>query len=174
MKHKLWALAIALLMAFPLPAKAHDQLVDQSPGEGETVSAGVVELKLTFNNELLEIESGNEIVVTGPNGEIVYAGCLPTMGRDGLLSLDLDAAGDYGVSWRVVSQDGHPISDSFDFSIINETGYVADPGFGYPACAGDVELEVEEQPEIGYWLLWLSLGLFAAGVFFFLKPKNKP
>ena len=42
MKHKLWALAIALLMAFPLPAKAHDTLVDQSPGEGETVSAGVV------------------------------------------------------------------------------------------------------------------------------------
>ncbi|NCV36877.1 MAG: copper resistance protein CopC, partial [Actinobacteria bacterium] len=104
MKHKLWALAIALLI--------HDQLVDQSPGEGETVSAGVVELTLTFNNELLEIESGNEVVVTGPNGEVVYAGCLPTMGRDGLLSLDLESAGDYEVSWRVVSQDGHPISDS--------------------------------------------------------------
>ena len=119
-------------------------------------------------------QSGNEIVVTGPNGEIVYAGCLPTMGRDGLLSLDLDAAGDYGVSWRVVSQDGHPISDSFEFSIINETGYVSDPDFSYPACAGEVELEVQEQPEIGYWLLWLSLGLVAAGVFFFLRPKHKP
>jgi methionine-rich copper-binding protein CopC len=86
MKHKLWALAIALLMVFPLPAKAHDQLVDQSPSEGETVSAGVVELTLTFNNELLEIESGNEIVVTGPNGEVVYAG-LPSNSGAGWDSL---------------------------------------------------------------------------------------
>lgn len=174
MKHKLCALAIALLMAFPLPAKAHDQLVDQSPGEGETVSAGVVELTLTFNNELLEIESGNEIVVTGPSGEVVYAGCLPTQARDGVLPLDLDTAGSYEVSWRVVSQDGHPISDSFEFLLENSTGYQANPDFDYPACAGEVELETEEQPEIGYWLLWLSLGLVAAGVFFFLRPKNKP
>ena len=172
MKHKLWALAVAVLMAFPLPAKAHDQLVDQSPSEGETVAAGVVELRLTFNNELLEIESGNEVVVRSPGGDVLYAGCLPTEGRDGVLPLDLDAAGSYEVAWRVVSQDGHPISDVFEFNVVNDSGYSASPDFGYPDCAG--EIEIEEQPEIGYWLLWLSLGVVAAGVFFFLRPKNRP
>jgi methionine-rich copper-binding protein CopC len=174
MKHKLWSLAMALLLAFPLPANAHDQLVDQSPSEGETVSAGVVELRLSYNNELLEIETGNEVVVRSPSGTIVYAGCLPTAGRDGLLKLDLDEAGAYEVSWRVVSQDGHPISDSFEFSVSNDSGYVSDPDFAYPDCAGEVQIENEEQPEIGYWLLWLSLGVVAAGVFFFLRPKNRP
>jgi methionine-rich copper-binding protein CopC len=174
MKHKLWALAMALLVAFPLPAKAHDQLVDQSPGEGETVSAGVVELRLSFNNELLEIESGNEVVVSSPSGALVYAGCLPTFGRDGAVELDLDEAGTYEVSWRVVSQDGHPISDTFEFSLVNDSGYVSDPEFAYPDCAGEVQIQNEEQPEIGYWFLWLSLGLVAAGVFFFLRPKNRP
>jgi len=174
MKHKLWALAMALLLAFPLPAKAHDQLVDQSPSDGETVSAGVVELRLSYNNKLLEIETGNEVVVRSPSGTIVYAGCLPTMGRDGMLKLDLDEEGAYEVSWRVVSQDGHPISDSFEFSLVNDSGYVSDPDFAYPDCAGEVQIENEEQPEIGYWLLWLSLGVVAAGVFFFLRPKSRP
>ncbi|PWL20755.1 MAG: hypothetical protein DCO81_03915 [Candidatus Aquiluna sp. XM-24bin5] len=173
MKHKLWALLMALLVAFPLPAKAHDQLVDQSPAEGESVAAGVVNLRLTFNNELLEIETGNEIVVTSPSGAVVYAGCLPTQGRDGVLPLDLDEAGDYEVSWRVVSQDGHPISDSFEFSLVNVSGYVSNKDFAYPDCAGEVAVD-EEQPEIGYWVLWLSLGVVAAGVFFFLRPKNRP
>ena len=173
MKHKLWGLALVLLMAFPLPANAHDQLVDQSPGEGETVTAGVIELRLTFNNELLEIESGNEIVITGPDAVAVYSGCLPTSGRDGLLALDLDAEGSYQVSWRVVSQDGHPISDSFEFEVINSAGYQSDPDFDYPDCAGEV-LQESDEPEITYWLLWLSLGIVAAGLFLFLRPKNKP
>jgi len=86
----------------------------------------------------------------------------------------LDEAGAYEVSWRVVSQDGHPISDSFEFSLVNDSGYVSDPDFAYPDCAGEVQIENEEQPEIGYWLLWLSLGVVAAGVFFFLRPKSRP
>lgn len=177
MKHKLsWVLALLVLL-FPLSANAHDQLVDQFPGESETIPAGVHQLRLTFSDELLMLEggAGNEIVITAPGGEVFYAGCLPVSGRDGLLPIDLDQPGDYQVAWRVVSSDGHPISDSFQFSVENTKGYVSDPAFDYPDCAGEVVIAIqEEQPQVIYWLLWGSMGLAALALVFFLRPKKRP
>ncbi|MGA1619523.1 MAG: hypothetical protein ACO37F_13570, partial [Pirellulales bacterium] len=76
MKHKLWALAALLLTAIPLSANAHEELVDQYPAAGESIPAGVQEIRLNFTNELLELAggAGNEIVVRAPSGEIFYAG----------------------------------------------------------------------------------------------------
>ena len=176
MKHKLWALAALLLMAIPLSANAHEELVDQYPAAGESIPAGVQEVRLSFTNELLELAggAGNEIVVRAPSGEIFYAGCLPTLGADGVLPVDLDEPGRYSVAWRVVSADGHPISDGFEFTVVNETGYQSDPAFSYPDCAGDVDITIqEEQPQSLYWLLWSSMGIAAAFLVFLLRPKAR-
>ncbi len=175
MKHKLLALLVVWLLAIPLSAKAHDQLVDQSPADGAVLDAGVIELELTFNNDLLALEggAGNEIVVQDPSGEIFYTGCLPVSGQSGMLSLDLDQPGNYQVAWRVVSSDGHPIAGDFGFEIVNDGGYVANPNFGYPDCKGEVSIEIEdENPQFLYWVLWLSMGAVAAVLFLFLRPKK--
>lgn len=174
MKHKLLISILALALAISQPANAHDELVSQDPAEGEKVSAGVVDIRLEFTDTPLALEdgSGNEIVVTGPNGAIKYAGCLPIEGNFGVLPADLDQVGIHTVAWRVISADGHPISGEFTFEIENSSGYVSDPEFIYPNC-GDGLISPYEQPADLYWLLWLSLGAVAAAIFFFLRPKKK-
>jgi len=176
MKHKLFGLIVTLLLAIPLTANAHEELVDQYPEPGATLEAGVHELRLTFTNDLLELAggAGNEIVISDPDGNIFYAGCLPTSGPDGILPLDLEAAGTYTVAWRVVSADGHPISEGFEFQVINQTGYKLDPAFAYPDCAGEVDIDLSQEPQSLYWLLWSSLGLAAALLVFLLRPKARP
>ena len=165
---------MALALAFSQPALAHDEVVSKSPTDGEVVSAGVIEIRLEFSGVPISLEdgSGNEIEVTGPTGEIAYSGCLPIEGNFGILPIDLDESGSHSVSWRAVSSDGHPISGSFSFEVENTSGYVADPAFSFPECGQNLIAPAEEPADF-YWLLWLSLGILAAGIFFFLRPKKR-
>jgi methionine-rich copper-binding protein CopC len=174
MKHKLWLAVLALVLAFSQPALAHDELVGQSPADGEQVAAGVIDIRLEFSQSPLALEdgSGNEIVITGPSGEAIYSGCLPTEQNFGVLSADLDQPGSHTVTWRVVSSDGHPISGEFKFEVENSSGYVSDPNFAYPECVGNL-ISPAEQPADFYWILWLALGVIAAGIFIFLRPKKR-
>ncbi|MEL0237026.1 MAG: copper resistance protein CopC, partial [Aquiluna sp.] len=85
----------------------------------------------------------------------------------------LDQPGKYQVAWRVVSSDGHPIAGDFGFEIVNDSGYVANPNFGYPDCKEEVSIEIGDQnPQFLYWVLWLSMGAVAAALFLFLRPKK--
>ena len=165
-----------LFVAVSLPAQAHDQLIDQSPKDGETLQAGVIELRLSFNNDLLQLgDSGAEILVLNQDGEPQNPGCALIESRDASVKLDLAEPGDYTVAWRVVSSDGHPISGEFGFKLENSTGYEADPNFSFIECAEPVLISApDEQGSTGYWLLWASLGLVARGLFVFLRPKAKP
>jgi copper resistance protein C len=174
---KLIRLLLTLLfVGLSLPAQAHDQLIDQSPQDGETLQAGVIELRLSFNNDLLQLgDSGAEILVLNQAGEPQNPGCALIENRDASVKLDLAEPGTYQVAWRVVSSDGHPISGEFSFNLENSTGYEADPNFSFIECPEQVLISApEEQDPTGYWLLWASLGLVALGLFIFLRPRTKP
>jgi methionine-rich copper-binding protein CopC len=164
------ALGLLTSMFFGQPAVAHEQLVDQSPASGSEVQAGPVEIRLEFSNELLDLGSGAEIVVKGPDGEFEPATCVAIQGTTAKSQLDLDQAGNYQVAWRVVSGDGHPIEGSFTFELVNDVGYVAS-GIAEPCLIS--QSQTEEAPEFSYWLLFGSLGLMAAGLFFYLRPRKK-
>lgn len=169
-------LTALLLLAIPLPANAHDQLVDQVPLPNSVVEAGRVLISLDFNDELLQLSgSGAEILVTGPEGNLLNPGCGLVEGKNARLELELDQPGEYQVAWRVVSADGHPITENFSFTLVNGSGFVADPDFEFIPCEEPVLISTNgETPDsTGYWLLWGSLGLVAAGLFFFLRPNRK-
>lgn len=173
MKHKLLISFLALSLAISQPANAHDELVGQTPAPGEQVAAGVVDIRLEISNTPLVLEdgSGNEIVLTKPDGEVFYSGCLPIEGNFGVIQADLDQSGSHKVEWRIVSSDGHPISGEFTFEVVNDSDYVADPAFSFPDCASNL-ISPAEEPANFYWIIWLLLGAFAAAVFFFLRPKT--
>lgn len=163
-----------LFVSLALPAQAHDALIDQSPKAGETVQAGVVEIKLDFNNELLDLgDSSAEILVQNSAGEAQNPGCALVDKRQASLKLDLATAGNYSVVWRVVSSDGHPITGEFDFELENSNGYEADPSFSFIDCPEPALISAPTEEATGYWLLWGSLGLLAIGLFIFLRPKKK-
>lgn len=163
-----------LFLTLVLPAQAHDGLIEQTPQAGETLQAGIVEINLEFNNELLNLgDSAAEILVLNSAGEIQNPGCALVEKKQASVKLDLDEAGDYSVAWRVVSSDGHPISGEFDFILENSSGYEADPNFTFIDCAAPAGIQMLELDATGYWLLWGSLGLLGAGLFVFLKPKKK-
>nr|WP_201470142.1 copper resistance CopC family protein [Microbacterium hydrocarbonoxydans] len=121
------ALAAALLTAFlvlvsPLSASAHDSLISSSPEAGSTVDTLPSELTLTFSAKLIDAEGATEVVVTDASGASVTDG--PATVDGALVTQPLAAeaeAGTYTVMWRVVSSDGHPISEQFSFTVTSST-----------------------------------------------------
>jgi copper resistance protein C len=160
----------------PTQALAHDELVDQTPRPGETVAAGVISIELTFSNELLVLGdgSGSEIIILNENGAPMNNGCAVVEGNLAIAKADIDAPGSYRVGWRAVSSDGHPISGEFEFVVVNETGYVADPDYIFTTCENPVDSLIStqdtENPVFIYWILWGSLGLGALALVLFLRP----
>ena len=164
------ALGLLVMLGLGPAASAHEQLIDQSPAAGSQVAAGPLEIRLDFSNELLDLGSGAEIVVKGPDGEFAAATCALISGNSATSELDLDQAGSYQVAWRVVSGDGHPIEGSFTFELVNDSGYQA-VGIAQPCLIS--QSASEPAPQFSYWLLFGSLGLMAAGLFFYLRPRKQ-
>lgn len=180
MKFRLFGAAMLFALLFPSAATAHEQLVDQQPTAGEVVSAGVVEILLDFSSDLINLENsaGSEIVILDANGDPVNNGCAVIEGPRAIAKADIDVPGSYLVGWRVVSGDGHPISGSFNFEVENTTGYVSDPEYVFATCANPYDPDSSQitkpVPEYLYWLLWASMPIAAAVLFFLLRPKNRP
>ena len=97
----------------PLVAFAHDVLERTTPADGTTVDRMPPAVTLTFAEEPLSI--GSQVVVSGPTGP-VSTGSPKISGRDVTQAVSPKApAGDYTVSYRVTSDDGHPVTGTFSF-----------------------------------------------------------
>jgi methionine-rich copper-binding protein CopC len=136
-----------------LPASAHDYLVSSSPAAGSTIDAPPSEITLTFSDVILDLGTpgdtattgqataagGSSIVqVTGPDGQGTHfeTGCATNSGRTVSVPVALGGSGEYRVTWRVVSADGHPVSDSIAFAYRAPAGAEASAGTSDgPACA---------------------------------------
>ena len=177
MKLKTLAMLTALLLPIPTAASAHDELVDQSPQSGQVLEAGVIEIELTFSSDLLALAggSGSEIIVLDSDGTPMNNGCSVVSANVALAKADIDQPGKYQVGWRAVSSDGHPISGTFEFEVVNTAGYVANPDYVFVECESSFDpnlIATNEQPVFIYWLLWGSMGLVALALVVFLRPKR--
>ncbi|WP_445444829.1 copper resistance CopC family protein [Clavibacter sp. km3a] len=136
-----------------LSASAHNYLVSSSPAAGSTIDAPPSEVTLTFNDVILDLgtpgdsasagatpaSGGSSIVqVTGPGdaGTHFETGCATDAGRTVSVPVALGGSGEYRVTWRVVSADGHPVSDSIAFTYQAPAGAAASAGTADgPGCA---------------------------------------
>lgn len=169
MKLNLIGLGLLVSLLVGPAATAHDDVIDQIPAPGSQVEAGLVEIKLEFSNDLLDIGSGAEIVITSPDGTPASTTCAALSGTMATAQTDLDQAGTYTVAWRVVSSDGHPIEGNYTFELLNTSGYVASANI--EPCLIAIAAPAEEEPS-NYWLLFGSLGLAAVGLFLYLRPRK--
>jgi len=136
---KLFRSLIVLSVAFAgvftavSPASAHNVLVSSTPTDGATVDAGVIGIDLTFEEAVMKTPdgAGTEISVMGPAEATpteMTDGCVETFNGSVISeSVDIDLPGTYNVTWRTVSDDGHPIEGTFQFSVVNNNNYVATP-----------------------------------------------
>ncbi|MGO4342933.1 copper resistance CopC family protein [Pedococcus sp. 2YAF34] len=116
-----WVAVLGLLLGVlsslvtALGADAHASLRSVSPADGSTVRTAPAAVVLTFDEPISS--SFATVAVTGPGGD---AGNGRAKVDGTKVSLDLDAGlpdGTYKVAFRVVSEDGHPVSDTSTFRL---------------------------------------------------------
>ncbi len=115
------ALGLSAVLGIAAPATAHAELVEASPAADSLIGSLPEYVDLTFGENIMTIdgsEGSNIITVVDSNGAkvddetivvnaaVVSVGIKPGFGN-----------GSYTVTYRVVSEDGHPIEGSYKFEV---------------------------------------------------------
>lgn len=121
--------ALFVLVGTAQPAAAHDEMIGSDPESGAALEASPEALTLTFSGNIMDI--GREVRVTDSTGASQVAQ-EPTVERQRLIQ-PLNNPGStedetYTVVWRVVSEDGHPIEGTFEYTVGAGAGEVAGQG----------------------------------------------
>jgi copper resistance protein C len=98
------------------PAYAHTELDNAIPAAGSTLGKTPGTIQLTFT-EPVDADLAT-VVVRGPDGEMLSDGPV-RQSATGLMQpiVPSRTAGTLVVSYRVISLDGHPVSDTFRFDV---------------------------------------------------------
>jgi copper transport protein len=147
----LWRAALALLglLASVVAAAAHASLTASEPRDGSVVQAAPAILALSFSEPVSPLS----LALVKPDGSSV-----PLTGfvlRDRTVEIEAPSGlgtGTHVLSWRVVSEDGHPVGGSVIFSI-------GEPSAEAPQIEEGVDWQVRS------WL-WASKVALYAGLFF--------
>ncbi|CAB4642158.1 MAG: hypothetical protein F2624_02240 [Actinobacteria bacterium] len=120
---KLRALALAITIAV-LPqlsfsaAQAHSQLTSANPKQKSVVTVLPKKVVLQFNEDLINLEPGNQLRVIDPKGKAVHNGTATVFGNQLSVALRTSKVlGKYRVSYRAISADGHPITGNYEFTL---------------------------------------------------------
>lgn len=138
------AAGAVLALAAAAPAGAHNYLVSSTPAAGETLTAQPGTVSVTTNDNLLDLGGDGvaaAIQVTGPADAPRYYGdgCASVLGPTASMPAQLGAAGEYTVTWQVVSTDGHPVSDQYTFDWQPAAGVeLAEGSATPPDCNGTI------------------------------------
>ncbi|MEU4808089.1 copper resistance CopC family protein [Nocardia fluminea] len=157
------ALLAALAVVVPLgPARAHSQLDSSIPAAGATVDSPLTMIELTFNQQIgtafatvgLTDSSGTSWAaqVSKVEGKTMRVAVSPTMPPQ-----------QYTVAYRVVSDDGHPITGSYDFTYTappTASSAAATPNV--PADAVAASGESSATPSSPSELPWPLIGILGA------------
>lgn len=108
------SIIILLLFLFPTMASAHTKLVSSNPSNGQIITEPIKQITLEFEEALEQLgtiklyKAGTATAVT--NVQV----------KDNKLIADLPNGlenGDYKIEWKVVSEDGHPVTGQIPFKV---------------------------------------------------------
>ncbi|MFT4051578.1 MAG: copper resistance protein CopC [Microbacterium sp.] len=149
------AALVAALALVASPAWAHDELIGSDPAAGSHLDELPAELTLTFSDVLLDEPGTTEVVVTDAAGTSLTSGDPVLDGTRLTQALEGEASGTVTVIWRVVSHDGHPVSDEFSFTVGEDTAST-------PTATLIDEDPLTVATDIT-WILWASGAVVVAG-----------
>ncbi|XAS68804.1 copper resistance CopC family protein [Micrococcaceae bacterium Sec5.7] len=111
----LGTLVLAAMLLAAGPASAHDAAESSSPAEGVTVATPPDKVSVTFSKNPLGL--GAQVRVSDSAGTDWADGNVEIVDNVASQKLrDGAPAGEYTVTWRVVSSDSHPIEGNFKFT----------------------------------------------------------
>ncbi|RWR20257.1 copper resistance protein CopC [Agrococcus lahaulensis] len=137
--------AIAALAAVLL-LPAHASVIGSTPADGDTLTAQPGTFSVVMNEEILALEGadgGNAMQLTDAEGRFYGDGCLAVDGDTLSLDAELGEAGDYTLTYQVVSADGHPVDGTVAFAFELEAGAEGAPGAETAPVCGET---AEETP----------------------------
>lgn len=147
-------LFIPLLALSASPAAAgttHTGLVGSSPANGTRLTQTPGDVRFTFDQTLQPVQGWDAVIVTGPDGMRWPAHSVRVTGNTITAKCGhLGPPGDYHVSYRVISGDGHPVAGHITVTL----GQV---GPGAPA-APTLAMAAGGVPAWA-WLVELALGI---------------
>ncbi|MHA6801827.1 copper resistance CopC family protein [Salinifilum ghardaiensis] len=102
-------------------ASAHNTLVDSDPADGAQLRSGPGDVRLVYDQPVRE--GYNTVSVTGPHGGHWTGGEARVRGNEVTVPVrELGPAGEYTVGYRVLSNDGHPVTGEITFRLAREQG----------------------------------------------------
>ena len=139
MKFKKLVILFALFLpglAWPMTASAHTSLITQQPLGNSVIQELPPEISLTFDESLIVIGKANSITVLDPNGKEISTG--ETKVLNNVVSRAItasEASGKYSVTYRVVSEDGHVVSATYQFTLQSNSKSPVAPAEPAPATS---------------------------------------
>ncbi|MEI7476156.1 MAG: copper resistance protein CopC [Actinomycetes bacterium] len=116
---KIVVLSLVTLLSFLTPpAFAHSELVSSNPSASVNIQQLPEQIELEFNEELLNLGTGNSISIMSPSGEDLGMGDTSTEGAKITRLLNTTSeTGQFQVKYRVASADGHVLNGSYIFNL---------------------------------------------------------
>jgi len=151
------ALAAALALLPATAASAHDYLVSSDPVADSIVTTQLDTVTLTFSEAVLDFGDSTRLQVTGPDGGSAHAesACPTVADTEVSAPVTLREPGEYTVTWRIVSADGHAVSDAFSFRYApaDVAEATPDPSAAGPSCGGSSDAPAAAGPGSDSYLL---------------------
>src|SRR5690625_3134828 len=108
-------LALLVVVASAERAQAHAVLVDAEPADGSTLDHAPEQVRLTFNETVSVVPGGIRLFSASHAPQEVAA---RSQGSAVVVELPTELShGSYGVAWRVISADSHPVSGVLTFNV---------------------------------------------------------
>ncbi|HXH79953.1 copper resistance protein CopC [Nocardioides sp.] len=149
---------LAALLGTAGPANAHATLVSSDPAQGAVLPEPPERVRFTFSESVAAVPDGVQVFDAAggdvPSSAAVADDELDVTFPDGL------GEGTFIVVWRVVSEDGHPVSGSLSFSVGAPSAEVTQPTTG-GAGPTEVPLLLKVLRWLGYVGLFTAVGLCA-------------
>lgn len=135
-------MAVALLAVAAPHAAAHSELVGSNPADGAQLTTAPTAVELTFNEPISDV--GLQVVARGPDG-VVQLPAPQVAGTQVVTAWpQTTPPGEYVVSYRVVSADGHPIDGTVTMTIAADQTAGTQDRVGQSAVPAAPELATPE------------------------------
>lgn len=144
--------ALAVLAA-ALILPAHASIIGSTPTDGDVVTEQPDTFSVVMNEQLLVVDGAdgaNAMQVTDASGLFYGDGCVSVDGDTASLDAQLGEAGDYTMTFQLVSADGHAVSDTVDFAFEPVEGEAGEPGAAEaPVCGAPAETDPGTETDAG-------------------------